>query len=155
MVVVSVGVRSSGLWFHDDGDGGAEDGEVWMESVGVKEEGDEFVFLEGAEVGAFFGCGGGRRSGDFAGDVGFFLAHDFAVGAEPFFFFEEDDGGRDGAVVAELVPGRVAAVAEDDLVAVGGVAAAAVYADGGFAGLSAFFGRVGGGGLGGGGGGVV
>ena len=121
----------------------------------MDEEGDEFVFLQGAEVGAFFGGGHGWSCGYFAGDVGFFLAGDFAVGAEPFFFFELDDGRGDGAVVAELVPGRVAAVAEDDLVAVGGVAAAAVYADGGFAGFSAFFGRAGGGGVGGGGGHVV
>ena len=121
----------------------------------MEEEGDEFVFLESAEVGAFFGWGHGWRGGYFSGDVGFFLADHFAFEAEPFFFFELDDGGGDGAVVAELVPGRVAPVAEDDLVGVGGMAAAAVYADGGFAGFSALFGTLGGGGLGGEGGCVV
>ena len=87
--------------------------------------------------------------------MGFFLAHDFAFEAEPFFFFELDDGGGDGPVVAELVPGRVASVAEDDLVRVWGMASAAVYADGCFAGFSAFFGTLGRGGLGRGGGCVV
>ena len=147
--------RARGLRFYNDGDWGAENGEVGVESAGVEEEGDEFVFFEIVQVGAFFSDGHGGGGGYFAGDVGFFLAGDVAVVAEPFFFFELDDGWGDGAVVAELVPGRVAAVAEDDLVCVGGVPSAAVYADGGFAGFSAFFGRSGGGGVVGGGGGCV
>lgn len=121
----------------------------------MEEEGYEFVLFETAEVGTFFSCGHGWRGGYFAGDVGFFLADDFAFEAEPFFFFELDDGGGDGSVVAELMPGGVASVAEDDLVGVGGVPSAAIYADGCFAGLSTFFGTLGGGGLGGGGGCVV
>lgn len=121
----------------------------------MEEEGNEFIFLETAKVGAFFSDGHGWRGSYFAGDVGFFLAGDFAFEAEPFFLLELDDGGSDRAVVAELVPGRVAAVAEDDLVRVWGVPSAAVYADGGFAGFSAFFGRSVGGGVGDGGGCVV
>ncbi len=121
----------------------------------MEQEGNEFVFLETAEVGAFFSDGHGLRCGYFAGDVGFFLADDFAFEAEPFFFFELDDGGGDGPVVAELVPGRVASVAEDDLVGVWGMASAAIYADSCFAGFSAFFGTLGGGGWGDGGGCVV
>ncbi len=85
--------------------------------------------------------------GDFAGEVTGFFAGGVAVGADPFFLFELDDGGGDGAVVAVLVPGGVAAVAEDDLVRGWGVSAAAVYADGGFARFAAFgFGFSGGGG---------
>ena len=121
----------------------------------MEEEGYEFILFETAEVGTFFSDGHGWRCGYFAGDVGFFLARDFAFEAEPFFFFELDDGGGDGSVVAKLVPGRVAAVAEDDLVGVWGVPSAAIYANGCFAGFSAFFGALGGGGLGGGGGCVV
>lgn len=80
--------------------------------------------------------------------MGFLVACHAAFAAEPFFLFDLDYGRCDGAVVAVLVPGRVAAVAEDDLVAGGGVPAPAVYADGGFAGFAAFEA----GGLGGGGG---
>lgn len=118
----------------------------------MEEEGYEFILFETTEVGTFFSDGHGWRGGYFAGDVGFLLTRDFAFEAEPFFFFELDDGGGDGAVVAKLVPGRVAAVAEDDLVGVWGVASAAVYADGGFAGFAALFGTLGGGRLGDGGG---
>lgn len=75
---------------------------------------------------------------DFPGQVGFFFANGVAVGTDPFLLFEEDDGGGDGAVVAVLMPGRVAAVAEDDLVGGRGVSAAAVDADGGFAWFAAF-----------------
>ena len=121
----------------------------------MEQEGYKFVLLETTEVGAFFSCGHGWRCGYFAGDVGLFLADDFAFKAEPFFFFELDDGGGDGPVMAELVPGRVASVTEDDLVGVWGMASAAIYADGCFAGFSTLFGTLGGGGLGGRGGCVV
>ena len=70
-----------------------------------------------AELRACFLCElGGRHA---ACEVEFFVAQDFAVGAVPFFFFDEDHAGCDGSVVAVLVPGRVASVAEDDLVAAG------------------------------------
>ena len=114
----------------------------------MEQEGYKFILLETAEVGAFFSNGHGLRCGYFAGDVGFFLANEFAFETEPFFFFELDDGGGDGPIVAELVPGRVASVAEDDLVGVWGMASAAIYADSCLAGFSAFFGTLGGGWLG-------
>lgn len=76
--------------------------------------------------------------GNFSSQVGFLFTHGVAIGADPFFLFEEDDRRGDGAVVAVLVPGRVAAVAEDDLVRGRGVPAAAIDADGGFAGFAAF-----------------
>lgn len=117
----------------------------------MEEEGDEFGFVEGVEVDAFVGEGHGWWGGDFAGEVAGFLAGGVAVGADPFFLFKLDHRGGDGAVVAVLVPGGVAAVAEDDLVRGWGVSAAAVYADGGFARFAAFgFGFFGGGGRGGG-----
>lgn len=109
-----------------------------MEGAGVEEEGDEFGFLETLEVGAFFGGGRAGWGGGFAGEVGSLGAGGGAVGAEPFFLFDLDDGGGDGAVVAVLVPGDVAAVAEDDLVGFGGVASAAVYAHGCFARFASF-----------------
>lgn len=67
----------------------------------------------------------------------FLFPYNLTVRANPFFLFELYDGGRDGTVMAELMPGRVAPVAEDYLVGIGRVATTTVDAYGCFTGFSA------------------
>ena len=102
----------------------------------MQQQTDETVGRQGAEVAALFG-----ERHALGADVGApdlpLAAEDVAVGAEPFALLDADDFLADGWTVAVLVPGAVAAVAEDDHVAEGTVTAAAVLADGGFAGLAA------------------
>jgi hypothetical protein len=75
--------------------------------------------------------------------VRFLFTYHTAVGTYPLLFFELDYSGRYGPVMAELMPGRVASVAEDYLVGIGRVAPATINADCCFAGFSALLGFLG------------
>ena len=102
----------------------------------MQEETDEAVGGQRAEVAAFF-IERHALGADVAVPDLLLPAEDVAVGAEPFALLDADDFLADGWAVAVLMPGIVAAVAEDDHVAEGTVTAAAILADGGFAGLAA------------------
>ena len=112
--------------------GGCEDGQRGVQGGGLQEHTDEVIGWQGGEVAALFGERHALRA-DIGGPDFFLLPQDVAVGAEPFAFLDADDFLADWLVVAVLVPGTVAAVAEDDHVAEGTVTAAAILADGGFA----------------------
>lgn len=114
------------------GFGGREDGQGRVNGSRMQEQTDEIVGGQRAEIAALFGER--HALGADAAAPGFlFLAQDVAVGAEPFALLDADDFLADGWAVAVLVPGTVAAVAEDDHVAEGTVTAAAILADGRFA----------------------